>query len=152
MIVGVISDTHGTLSTAAEQALAGVDHILHAGDIDGPDVLEALAAIAPVSAVRGNMDHGSWADALLPADMVTLNGVVIYMLHNLDSLDLDPVAAGVSVVISGHTHQAHIQHIQNVIYLNPGSASHGRYGSPASIARLDLSPGRLHPDIIALDR
>lgn len=151
MIVGVISDTHGVLSDAAQYALNGVDRILHAGDIDGPEILKLLAGIAPVTAVRGNMDHGSWADELHPADMISIDGILIYMLHNLDALDLDPVAAGVKVVISGHTHQAHIQTIHDVLYLNPGSASHGRYGSPASIAILKFSKERIQPEILSLD-
>jgi putative phosphoesterase len=151
MIIGVISDTHGFLSVAAQTALKGVDHILHAGDIDGPEILKALAEIAPVSAVRGNMDHGSWANGLHPADMISVDDILFYMLHNLDALDLDPAAAGVKVVISGHTHQAHIQTIHDVLYLNPGSASHGRYGSPASIAILTLSKDRIKPEIITLD-
>jgi putative phosphoesterase len=151
MIVGVISDTHGILTTAAKRALKGVDRILHAGDIDGPEILKLLAEIAPVTAVRGNMDHGQWADALHPADMISVGGVLIYMLHNLDTLDIDPVAAGVKVVISGHTHQAHIQTIHDVLYLNPGSASHGRYGSPGSIAIIKLAKGRVRPEIFALE-
>ncbi|MGD9010606.1 MAG: metallophosphoesterase family protein [Desulfobacteraceae bacterium] len=151
MIVGVISDTHGMLAAAARNALKGVDRILHAGDIDGPEILKLLDAIAPVTAVRGNMDHGGWADDLHSADMISIDGTLIYMLHNLDALDLDPVAAGINVVISGHTHQAHIETIHGVLYLNPGSASHGRYGSPRSIAIIKLAKGRIRPEILALD-
>lgn len=150
MIIGVLSDTHGVLSDAAKQALHGVDQIIHAGDIDGPEVLKTLQAMAPVSAVRGNMDHGGWADQLHPADMLSLNGTMIYVLHNLDILDLDPVAAGVNVVISGHTHRADIRFIRNVLYLNPGSASHGRRGNPPSIAILELDPDRVFPRIVPL--
>jgi hypothetical protein len=124
---------------------------LHAGDIDRPEVLDALADIAPVSAVRGNMDHGGWADALHKADLISLNGILIYMIHDLATLDLDAVAAGVKVVVSGHTHQADIQFKQGVLYLNPGSARHGRYGSASSIAILDVSSDRLQPRIILLD-
>lgn len=151
MIVGVISDTHGTLSAAAKNALSGVDRILHAGDVDGPEILKLLDDIAPVTAVRGNMDHGRWADALHPADMISIGGTLIYMLHNLDALDLDPVAAGIKVVISGHTHQAHIETIHGVLYVNPGSASHGRYGSPSSIAIIKFSNGRIQPEIFTLE-
>lgn len=151
MIVGVISDTHGMLAAAAKNALTGVDRILHAGDIDGPEILELLDDIAPVTAVRGNMDHGRWADALHPADMISVGGCLIYMLHNLDTLDLDPVAAGIDVVISGHTHQAHMETIHGVLYLNPGSASHGRYGSPSSIAIIKLAKGRIRPEILTLE-
>jgi putative phosphoesterase len=151
MIVGVISDTHGMLTTAAGNALKGVDRILHAGDIDGPEILQLLADIAPVTAVRGNMDHGRWADALHPTDMMSLSGILIYMLHNLERLDLDPAAAGVKIVICGHTHQAQIKTIDGVLYLNPGSASYGRYGSPGSVAILKLANGRIEPSIVALD-
>jgi putative phosphoesterase len=151
MIVGVISDTHGMLADAVKNALTGVDRILHAGDIDGPEILKLLDDIAPVTAVRGNMDHGSWADGLHSADMISVGGSLIYLLHNLDALDLDPVAAGINVVISGHTHQAHIETIHGVLYLNPGSASHGRYGSPSSIAILKLAKGRIRPQILTLE-
>ena len=151
MIVGVISDTHGKLAAAARNALVGVDRILHAGDIDGPEILKLLDDIAPVTAVRGNMDHGSWADDLPSADLISIGGTMIYMLHNLDALDLDPVAAGVSAVISGHTHQAHMETIHGVLYLNPGSASHGRYGSSSSIAIIKLAQGRIRPEILTLE-
>ena len=151
MIIGIISDTHGVLSDDAANVLDGVDQILHAGDIDGPEVLDALADIAPVSAVRGNMDHGGWCDTLHTADLISLNGILIYLIHDLATLDLDPVAAGVKVVVSGHTHQADIQFKRDVLYLNPGSASHGRYGSAPSVAILDISSDRLQPRIITLD-
>jgi putative phosphoesterase len=151
MIVGVISDTHGVLTAAAANALKGVDRILHAGDIDGPEILKLLADIAPVTAVRGNMDRGPWADALHPADMIHVNGILIYMLHNLDTLDLDPATAGVKVVISGHTHRPFIKAIQDVLYLNPGSASYGRYGSPVSVAIIKFVKGRVEPAIVTLE-
>lgn len=150
MIIGVLSDTHGVLSDAAKQALRDVDQIIHAGDIDGPAVLKALETIAPVSAVRGNMDHGSWANSLHPVDMLSLNGTRVYVLHDLDILDLDPVAAGIKVVISGHTHRADIRYKRDVLYLNPGSASHGRRGNPPSIAILELGPDRVSPRIVPL--
>jgi putative phosphoesterase len=150
MIVGVISDTHGRLTAAAGNALKGVDRILHAGDIDGPEIIKLLADIAPVTAVRGNMDHGRWADTLHPTDMISVNGILIYMLHNLDALDLDPVAAGVRIVISGHTHRAQIKTIHDVLYLNPGSASYGRYGSPGSIAIIKLDNNHVEPAIVVL--
>ena len=150
MRIGIISDTHGFLSDDAAKALKGVDQILHAGDIDGPEVLNALADIAPVAAVRGNMDHGSWAESLHMADLISLDGILIYMVHDLTTLDLDPVAAGVKVVVSGHTHQADIHFKHDVLYLNPGSASHGRYGTASSIAILELSSNRLQPRIILL--
>lgn len=151
MIVGVISDTHGILTAAARNALKGVDRILHAGDIDGPEIFKLLDDIAPITAVRGNMDHGSWADGLHSADMISVGGTLIYMLHNLDALDLDPVAAGIDIVISGHTHQAHVETNHGVFYLNPGSASNGRYGSPSSLAIIKLAKGRIWHEILKLE-
>lgn len=151
MIIGVISDTHGMLADAAKNALKGVDRIFHAGDIGGPDIIKALADIAPVSAVRGNMDHGSWADAFHAADMISVDGILFYMLHDRYALDLDPVAAGIKAVISGHTHQARIETIHDVLYLNPGSASQGRYGTPCSIATIQLDKGRVRPKILTLE-
>lgn len=151
MIIGIISDTHGILNSSAQQALAGVDHIVHAGDIDSPDVLKSLARIAPVSAVRGNMDQGHWAHKLPVSDLVAFEGVHFYLLHNLDQLDLDPIAAGIQVVISGHTHQSSIKTIQGVLYFNPGSASYGRHGGSLSVGRITVSSNRLTPRIVGLD-
>lgn len=152
MIVGILSDTHGDLSVKALKALAGVDHIVHAGDIGRHEILLELEKIAAVTAVRGNMDGGSWSASLPPAEILSLNGTTIYVLHNLDLLDLDPVAAGIDVVISGHTHRPAIKQQKTVLYLNPGSASYRRYGGPLSIARLEIKDDRLHPEIIVLEQ
>ncbi len=151
MKVGVISDTHGHLSPGAIDALKRADHILHAGDVGDPDVLATLERIAPLSCVRGNMDGGSWSKRLPFSDMVELAGKVIYLVHDLNTIDIDPVAAGVAVVVSGHTHQSDIRNAKGILYLNPGSASYGRYGSPPSIGWMDLSNGRIRPHIVPLN-
>jgi len=150
MKLGIISDTHGTVTPQALSALQGSDRILHAGDITTPDVIQALETLAPVSAVRGNMDYGTTTANLPKTDILEFNGVTIYMLHNLDALDLDPKAAGIQIVIHGHTHQSDIKTIDTVLYFNPGSASHGRYGSPPSVGRIHLTNGNITPRIIAL--
>ncbi len=151
MIIGIISDTHGILSEDALQALKGVDSIVHAGDVGGPQVLEYLGQIAPVTAVRGNMDHEAWAEPLPAFDMIGFDGTIFYVLHDLHTLDLDPSAAGVQIVVSGHTHQAAMKTVQGVLYFNPGSASHGRHGMPLSVGRIELTDGRIHPQIIQLN-
>ena len=151
MKIGIISDTHGTITPQALDALKGVDRILHAGDVTTIDIIQALQRIAPVSAVRGNMDYGDMGHNLPPTDMLEFDGVCFYMLHNLHALDIDPPAAGVQVVISGHTHQPEIKTIGGVIYFNPGSASQGRYGSPPSVGQIELLDHRIIPRIIPLD-
>jgi putative phosphoesterase len=119
MNLGIISDTHGTVTPQALSALKGSDRILHAGDITTPDVIQALKTLAPVIAVRGNMDYGATASNLPPAEMLEFDGTCIYMLHNLHTLDLDPKAAGIHIVIHGHTHQADMKTIDTVLYFNP---------------------------------
>ena len=151
MKIGLISDTHGILDNKALDALAGVDRIVHAGDVGDPAILTGLATIAPVTAVRGNTDGGPWARRLPPADMISLAGRTLYVLHDLTTLDLDPEAAGVQVVVSGHTHQAEIKTIRGVLYINPGSASRPRHGGRLSVARITLNGTRLAPEIIFLD-
>ncbi len=138
MRVGVISDTHGLLRTEAVAALAGVDHILHAGDVGEPAILDALAAIAPLTAIRGNIDRFGVGAALPPTEIVELSGSTIYMLHSLNELDLDPSAAGIGIVVSGHSHQPSIERRRGVLYLNPGSAGPRRFSLPVSIGFLRL--------------
>lgn len=138
MLVGVISDTHGLLRPEALAALQGVDHILHAGDIGDAAILDALRAIAPVTAIRGNIDRAG-ACARLPAtEFVELGGRSLYMLHNLAELDLDPLAAGIACVISGHSHQPKIERRKGVLYFNPGSAGPRRFSLPVSLGLLDI--------------
>lgn len=153
MKVGIISDTHGMLTRHALDALKGVDHILHAGDIGGPEVLQLLNAIAPVNAVRGNMDGGTWCRNLPYADMVELDTTTFYLLHDLNTLDLDPQAAGVQIVVHGHTHQAANKTHSGVLFFNPGSASRpGRPGGPLSLGVLELGEDGLNSEIIVLNR
>lgn len=139
LTVAVIADTHGLLQPEAVAALAGVDHILHAGDVGTPDVLAALRAIAPVGAVRGNVDHGVWATALPPTDVVRLGELDVYMLHDLATLDVDPVSAGFAAVISGHSHQPKAEWRRGVLYLNPGSAGPRRFTLPVTLSILRIT-------------
>jgi uncharacterized protein len=148
--IGVISDTHGLLRPEAVAALAGCALILHAGDVGGPDVLEALGRVAPVRAVRGNVDVARTLRDLPPADVVESEGVTIYMLHDLAQLDLDPAAAGFHVVISGHSHQPAIERRQGVLYLNPGSAGPRRFRLPVTVARLRIEGTRVEARLIEI--
>ncbi|GGH16202.1 metallophosphoesterase family protein [Silvibacterium dinghuense] len=150
MRIGVISDTHGLLRPEAVAALQGVDAILHAGDVGDPAILDALAAIAPVTTIRGNIDRkGSCAE--LPAiELVEMGGTSIYMLHDRQELDLDPVAAGIAAVISGHSHQPLIEWKKDVLYFNPGSAGPRRFSLPISLGILEIKDGRLEPRLITL--
>jgi uncharacterized protein len=137
-LLGLISDTHGLLRPQAAAALAGVSRILHAGDVGRPEILDQLAAIAPVTAVRGNVDFGRWADAL-PADAaLSIEGHGIYILHNLNEIGIDPAAAGISIVLFGHTHKPLVENRGGVLYVNPGSAGPRRFLLPISIGFLRL--------------
>jgi len=135
--IGVISDTHGLLRVAAIEALQGSELIIHAGDIGGPEVLQALREIAPVVAVRGNTDGQKWA-SLPETAVVEAYGGLIYVLHDVKSIDLNPETAGFRMVISGHSHQPSRSEKNGVIYLNPGSAGPKRFSLPIGLARLDL--------------
>jgi putative phosphoesterase len=136
--VGVISDTHGLLRPEAVAALAGVDLIIHAGDIGDPEIIDELRKIAPVHAIRGNVDRGYWADEFSPTEIVEVDGQSLYVLHDLYELDLDPVAAGFRAVISGHTHDPVVREDRGVVYLNPGSAGPRRFKLPISLARMTV--------------
>jgi putative phosphoesterase len=138
MRIGIISDTHGLLRPEAEKALQGVDLIVHAGDVGEVDVLTRLKRIAPVFAVRGNVDTGTWAQELPLTTVVDCGGASFYVLHNLRELDLKPEAAKFDFVISGHTHQAEQSERGGVVYLNPGSAGPRRFALPVTLAILDL--------------
>jgi putative phosphoesterase len=149
MLIGVVSDTHGLLRTEVLLALAGVDHILHAGDVGDPAILDELARIAPVTAIRGNIDtHGPCS--LLPAtEAIELAGCLIYMVHAREDLDLSPQAAAISAVIYGHSHKPSVEQLQGVFYLNPGSAGPRRFNLPITFATLRITDGRpaaeIHP-------
>jgi uncharacterized protein len=149
-ILGVISDTHGLLRPEALAALAGVDHIVHAGDIGAPQILEGLRTIAPVTAVRGNNDTGRWADVLPDSQIVELAGRRIYVLHDVAELDLEPAAAGLAAVIAGHSHKPRITHDQGVLFLNPGSAGPRRFTLPISLGRLHVTPAGIRGELITL--
>ncbi len=134
MLIGVISDTHGLLRPEALAALAGVEHILHAGDVGNPAILEMLAEIAPITAIRGNVDTTGEC-ALLPAtEAVMLGGHLFYLVHSIDDLDISPKAAGVSAVVYGHSHHAKIEHRGSALYLNPGSAGPRRFQLAVTLA------------------
>jgi putative phosphoesterase len=149
--VGVISDTHGLLRPEAVRALAGVERIVHAGDIGSPDVLAALTRIAPVSAVRGNNDREAWATDIPETEVVEVGEVSLYVLHDLHELDLDPRAAGFAAVIAGHSHQPRLDERDGVLYLNPGSAGPRRFRLPISLARLTVSGPRVQARLVTLE-
>ncbi len=149
--IGILSDTHGRLPSGIARHLNGLDVILHAGDIDAPGVLRVLGRAAPVVAVRGNMDLGQWAGGLPEADTFELAGVLFHLRHDASRLDLDPVAAGIAVVVSGHTHVPRLKRNESVLYLNPGSASNPRNGSEAGMMRVWIENRRITCRRIAFD-
>lgn len=148
--VGVISDTHGLLRPEAVAALAGVERILHAGDIGAREVLAGLERVAPVTAVRGNNDRDAWAAEIPETEVVEVGGVALYVLHDLHALDLDPRAAGFAAVIAGHSHQPRLDERDGVVYLNPGSAGPRRFKLPISLARLTVTGPRVRAELITL--
>ena len=147
--IGVISDTHGLLRPEAIAALEGCDQIIHAGDIGSADILAQLRRIAPVVAVRGNVDNGRWAKALPHSAVVELDGHTIYVIHILGDLDLK-AARGVGAVVFGHSHQPSIEERDGILFLNPGSAGPRRFKSPVSVARMSVVDGRLTAQLIPL--
>jgi uncharacterized protein len=147
MRIGVISDTHGLLRPEALAALEGVEQILHAGDVGDGEILDALSEIAPLTAIRGNIDRSGRCGELPATEFVEFAGVNIYMLHSVNDLDLDPVAAGIQVVISGHSHRPSIEQRKDVLYLNPGSAGPRRFSLPISLAFLELNDGNAIAEI-----
>jgi putative phosphoesterase len=147
----VISDTHGLVRPEALAALAGVEHIVHAGDIGAPAVLQALARIAPVTAVRGNNDREAWAAGIPETEVVEIGGAALYVLHDVHDLDLDPRAAGFAAVIAGHSHQPRQEDRDGVLFFNPGSAGPRRFRLPVSVGRLTIERGRVAPALLTLD-
>jgi uncharacterized protein len=148
--IGVISDTHGLLRPQAVAALQGSALIIHAGDVGRPEILDDLRRIAPVVAVRGNVDRDAWADRLPMSEMVEHEGVRLYVLHILEDLDLDPPTAGFHAVISGHTHRPKIETRDRVLYFNPGSAGPRRFDLPVSVGRLSIANGKLAGELVYL--
>ena len=139
-VVGVISDTHGLVRPEALDRLRGSDLIVHCGDVGDPAVLDALRALAPVRAVRGNNDKGPWALALPIDDVVEVGSYTLYVIHDLGELRLEPAAAGFTAVLSGHSHRPSVRTREGVLFLNPGSAGPRRFSLPVALARLVLSP------------
>jgi uncharacterized protein len=150
IVIGVISDTHGLLRPEALRALRGSEHIIHAGDVGALEILEQLATIAPVTAIRGNVDKAAWARKLAEAEVVGIAGISIYVLHDLAQLDLKPEAAGFTVVISGHSHVPKQETKNGVLYLNPGSAGPRRFKLPVSVARITINEGEIVAEILVL--
>jgi len=149
-IVGVISDTHGLLRPEALGALAGSDLIIHAGDVGTPTVLDELRKVAPTFVVRGNIDKGGWAAALPMTELVNLGERLLFVLHDISELDLDPAAAGFAAVVFGHSHQPLIETRDGVLFLNPGSAGPRRFKLPVSVARITVSGSHMSPEILEL--
>ena len=149
--IGIISDTHGLVRPEALRALEGSDRIVHAGDIGTRDVLAALAAIAPVTAVRGNNDTAAWARALGDTAAVETDGVRLWVLHDVGELDLSPRAAGIAAVIAGHSHRPSIQSRDGALFVNPGSAGPRRFHLPVSIARMVVDAGAVRAELVTLE-
>jgi len=145
--IGIISDTHGLLRPEAERLLAGVDHIIHGGDIGHPDIISALGRISLVTAIKGNVDTADWAREYADTECARLAGRSIFVVHDLKTLRIDPVALGIDVVVSGHSHVPKIETVDGVLYLNPGSAGRRRFRLPITLATLDITPDGLRPVI-----
>jgi putative phosphoesterase len=146
--VGVISDTHGLLRSEAVAALRGVDHILHAGDVGDAGILVALREIAPLTAIRGNVDVSGVCGQLPATEVVELGGCLFYLVHALHDIDINPRAAGVEVVIYGHSHRPDVEQRDGVLYLNPGSAGPRHFSLPATLARVNVVDGKVHARIV----
>ena len=149
-VVGLISDTHGLLREEAVRALEGSDLIIHAGDVGKPGIIDALQALAPVVAVRGNIDRGAWASALPMTATAAAGPASVYVLHDIRQLEIDPLAEGIRVVVSGHSHKPGSEERAGVLYVNPGSAGPRRFRLPLTVARLRLQGSSLTVDFIEL--
>lgn len=150
MIIGVISDTHGLLRPEAVELLRGSEHIIHAGDIGGPGIIAELEKIAPVTAIRGNVDTQAWAQRFAETEVVELGGLHIYVIHDVNAIDLKPRAAGFAAVISGHSHQPKQETKDGVLYFNPGSAGPRRFKLPISVGRLEIVDGSVNAQILEI--
>jgi putative phosphoesterase len=150
VIIGVISDTHGLLRPEALAALRGSHYIVHAGDIGDPLILKTLAEIAPVTAIRGNVDREAWAKKIPSTNVLEVGGISIYVLHNLNELDLKPEAAGFNVVVYGHSHAAKQETKSRVLYFNPGSAGPRRFRLPVTVGRLKVKVGEASGEIVEI--
>jgi putative phosphoesterase len=150
MRIGIISDTHGLLRPEAVQLLRGSEHIIHAGDIGAPEIIGELEKIAPVTAIRGNVDTQPWARRFAETEVVELEGFHIYVIHDANALDLNPRAAGFAAVISGHSHQPKQETKDGVLYFNPGSAGPRRFKLPVSVGRLVTADGKMSGEILEI--
>lgn len=150
MLIGVISDTHGLLRPEAVEALRGSEMIIHAGDVGDPKILEELAGLAPVRAIRGNVDIDPPLRGLPETDVVDVGDVSFYVIHNVHDLDLNPAAAGFAAVISGHSHKPAIETRAGVLYFNPGSAGPRRFKLPISVGRLRVRGGTITSELVIL--
>ena len=151
-LIGVISDTHGYVTPSALQAFAGTDLIIHAGDVGEPDVLKALKKIAPLVAVRGNMDFGKWANPLPQEETVKIGGVSIQVIHDVQRLRANAQSGSIDAIIFGHSHRRLARETDGIFYLNPGSASYPKYGDSASVALLRLSVEKIDAEFIKLEQ
>lgn len=149
-VIGVVSDTHGLLRPEVPKHLNGVDRIVHAGDIGAPNVLEKLRMLAPVDAIRGNNDKGAWAEAIPETLLLEVRGHRIHVLHDLKQIDLSPSAAGISVVISGHSHKPAVDEREGVLFINPGSLGPRRFRLPIALAKLYITDESVRAEIIEL--
>jgi len=152
MKIGVISDTHGLLRPEAVEMLRGSEHIIHAGDIGAPEIIPELQKIAPVTAIRGNVDTQAWARSFAETEVVELGGVDIYILHDANAIDLNPKAAGFVAVISGHSHKPKQEMKDGVLYFNPGSAGPKRFNLPISVGKLEIVDGKVSAEVLLLSR
>ena len=150
MKVGLISDTHGLMRAEALQALAGSDFIIHAGDIGDQAVIERLAEIAPVTAVRGNNDTDAWAAQIPETNVLDAKGIRFFVLHSVKDLDVDPAEAGFQAVVSGHSHRPEIHVREGVLFINPGSAGPRRFRLPISVATIVCRNGQIAPQLVEL--
>src|SRR5215471_12325680 len=150
MLIGVISDTHGLLRPEAVASLRGSEHIIHAGDIGSPEITPELEKIAPVTAIRGNVDTQAWAQRFAETEVVELGGLHIYVIHDVNALDLNPKAAGFAAVISGHSHQPKQEMKAGVLYFNPGSAGPRRFSRPISVGRLEIVDKKIKATILTI--
>jgi putative phosphoesterase len=151
VIVGVISDTHGLLRPEAVELLRGSEHIIHAGDIGAPEIIAELEKIAPVTAIRGNVDTQAWARQYAETEVVELGGVFLYVIHDVNAIDLDPKAAGFATVVSGHSHNPKQEIKDGVLYFNPGSAGPRRFKLPISVGRLEILGGKVGGEILEIE-
>jgi putative phosphoesterase len=150
MLIGVISDTHGLLRPEALEAIRGAQQIIHAGDVGAPEILKKLATIAPVTAVRGNIDKDAWAQELPETQVLETAGISIYVLHDLTKLDVKPEAAGFRLVIYGHSHVPKQEFRNGVLYFNPGSAGPRRFKLPVSVGRLSIDGDKVSAEVVKL--